>query len=93
MFRNWARTLGLAILVAAVALGCRSQQPNLKPPPAREVLTSPPSEARFNTSVYPKQAMQQDNNLLKKIREGETSPIMPAKGGGLGPSGMTGSRY
>jgi hypothetical protein len=92
MIRTWACVGWLTALLALTALGCRTQPPNTKPPPSPEVLTSPPQEARFNTSVYPKQAFQENDILKKKILEGEASPIMPARGMGMTPSMGPGPR-
>ena len=85
MIRSWARMAWLTAVLGLTALGCRTPPPNVKPTIDPEVLNPPPQEARFNTSVYPKQAFQQDDLLKKKILDGEANSIMPARGSSMGP--------
>lgn len=74
-------------MLALVLIGCRAPQPDLKPPTEPEALRVPPSEARFNSSTYPKEAfLTRDRDPLKKPGD-----IVPAQGFGVGgPSGGPG---
>jgi hypothetical protein len=84
-------TLACGALV--VMLGCRTAQPDLKPPVAKEVLNKPPDEARFNSAAYPKQAMVSDGDPTKKW-DPSAAGAMPTRGmggGGMGGGGMGGA--
>jgi hypothetical protein len=75
MAATWVKITGIGILL--VALGCRHQQPNLKPPPSQEALNTPPQEKRFNTSDYPKEAFI-DRDPLKKLVD--DTQLVPTQG-------------
>ena len=70
---TWAKmaTMGLMLL----ALGCRTPQPNLKPPIAPEALNTPPTENRYNTSTYPKEAFNNRDPLKKFNTDQEITPV------------------
>jgi len=80
-----SRLIGLWLLLAA--LGCRTMPPELKPPPEAEVLNVPPQEARFETSIYPREAFA---NARYDPTKKSDNAVMPAKGMGMGPPGMAG---
>jgi hypothetical protein len=64
----------------ALAGGCRTLPPDVKPPKQPEVLNVPPAEARYDTSVYPKEAFATPDLFKKK----DDNQIMPARGPGMG---------
>ncbi len=79
--------VGLACLA-----GCRTSQPELKPPPQPEVANAPPmTEQRFASPNYPKEAF--NNQDLFRRRETDLTnpgnPILPTRGMMNGPGGMT----
>lgn len=89
---RWLGRVGALGAMMLLALGCRTPQPNLKPPPEREVMNPPPSETRFNTASYPKEAMKQDDPIkLKAASANAPGGGMPGAGGG-GMPGMGGRR-
>ncbi len=75
----WAN-LGLVLLLTL--LGCRSTQPDLKPPVQKEVLNSPPDDMRYNSPSYPKQAMVSDGDPTKKWAGTGAMPPPGGMGGG-----------
>ena len=90
------------VLFVVPSAGCKTYQPDLKPPPAPEVLTVPPKEARFNQSQYPDMAFRDLNSKFARPLDGggimparasTTAPGMSGMGsGGLGSGGMGGVR-
>ena len=94
---GFARSVGMALLLAVVAIGCRTAQPDLKPAPQPEVLTiPPPQEARFGKSEYPAQAfrgLQGQHRLPADSLGGNlmSNPITPASDSTYAPS-MSGGR-
>lgn len=84
---QWLGRAGVLGGLLVLALGCRTPQPNLKPPTEREVMNAPPSEGRFNTPGYPKEAMKMDDPIKMKATAG--GPGAPGMGGG-GMPGMGG---
>jgi hypothetical protein len=99
MARAGSRFVWGALLVVLLA-GCRTPQPDLKPPPQAEVLTKPPTEARFQASQMPDIAFRDMNSQYRKPLDAGGSGILPARGslaspgmmpgGGMGPTGMGG---
>lgn len=83
----WVKVSGLAVMV--LALGCRTQVPNLKPPPAQEAFNAPPSEKRFNTSDYPKEAFN-NRDPLRKVNPDQD--IVPVRGPGANLTGVGAGR-
>jgi len=86
--RKWWVTiswLGAILLLGQV--GCTATQPDLKPPPQKEILNVPPAdETRYSdntTTPYPKDTLNTD--LLRKPG-GNGGPVDPT-GGRMG-SGM-----
>jgi len=76
--RAGAAICGLMILTCLV-VGCRTAQPNLKPPQQPEVGSVPPlSDARYDTPNYPKEAF--NNQDLRRRDPGSDSPIIPTRG-------------
>jgi len=82
-----------AVLVACLVLvvGCRTRQPDLKPTKMEELYTTPPMEARYETSVYPKQAMTTPEDPGRRFFDSRNN-IVPTRGGGM-PGGMGGRGY
>ncbi|MBI3410192.1 MAG: hypothetical protein HY040_17770 [Planctomycetes bacterium] len=79
MGRMWVKLAGLGILGLAL-IGCRTtQQPDLKPPNSPETLTPPPSDARYNSPGYPKEA------LVNRDPQKKPGDIVPAQGFGSQP--------
>lgn len=70
--------LVMAALLLTAALGCRTGKPELKPIDTPEALNMPPSENRFDSPRYPKQALQKDDPF-KKLME-ERDMVVPARG-------------
>ena len=70
--------IGLLVL----AVGCRSTQPTLKPPEEPQRLVLPPSEARYNSSEYPKQALSTPEDPTKRLT------FDPKGAGGMGRNSM-----
>jgi hypothetical protein len=80
----WAKIAGTGLVL--LAFGCRTPQPNLKPPATPEALNTPPQERRFNASDYPKEAFN-DRNPLRKLDVDQ--PVVPVRGPGMpGQPGM-----
>ena len=94
---GFARSVGMALLLAVVAIGCRTAQPDLKPAPQPEVLTiPPPSEARFGKSEYPAQAFRDFQGQYRRPADGVggnlmSNPNTPASGSTYTPP-MSGGR-
>ena len=82
MQRAWRIVLGLGFVL--LILGCRTPKPDLKPAKSAEVLSTPPSEKRFNSSDYPKEAFM-DRNSIKNMND---DLITPAMGKTMSPAGM-----
>ncbi len=88
----------MVAMLLFLAVGCRTAQPNLKPDKQPEVLNTPPQEARFNTSTYPKMAFEdsspKNNPALNKDgvmpTRGSMGGMPGAGGGGGAPGGMNG---
>jgi hypothetical protein len=80
--RSWCVKLGGCLLVT-VLLGCRTLNPDLKPPKQPEVLASPPAEARYDSPLMPREAYANTYNPLQKSAPAQ--PGMPGRGG-MGPS-------
>jgi hypothetical protein len=68
--------LGCVVVMLLVLVGCKTPQPDLKPPPAEEKFTAPPADSRYNT--YPKQAFNDDP--FKKAAITGTQPVIPTRG-------------
>jgi hypothetical protein len=90
--RLWT-DLGCALLL--VVIGCKSTQPDLRPPKQPDVLYKPPDEARYNSPAYPKQALAQSDDPTKKWNPsgaggGSAMPSRGMGGGGMGGGGMGG---
>jgi hypothetical protein len=79
MRSTWFGVCGLVGLMA-LAAGCRTMPPEVKPPKQPEVLSVPPSEPRYNTSVYPKEAFNSSDPFKRK----EDNSVMPARMNGMG---------
>jgi len=85
MRNRWVKTRWLgAILLGLV--GCTATQPDLKPPPQKEVMNVPPTDdSRFSDPTpYPKDTLNTD--LLRK--PGGGGPVDPT-GGRMGGGGMS----
>jgi hypothetical protein len=75
MRTTWVKIVGMGVML--LAFGCRTPKPELKPPTTAEALNTPPSERRFDTSAYPKEAFG-NRDALKKLEADQA--IMPVKG-------------
>jgi hypothetical protein len=92
MAAKWGKCVILAICLAVSMVGCRTAQPNLKPPETPERLVSPPP-GLFDSPEYPKLAFdaQQDPyrrqlDMKAMGQAGGRGSMMPASGmGGMGP--------
>jgi len=82
MHATWVKIAGMGLLL--LAFGCRTPKPNLKPPVTADVISTPPSEKRFDTPVYPKEAFN-NRDELKKLNDQQD--IMPVRGAGTMPGG------
>jgi len=85
------KTLVVAFLALPLTAGCRTPQPNLKPDNQPEVLTKPPSEARFNSSQYPDLAYRDMNDRFRKSNDsGGGNPMLATRGSPMaGPMGSS----
>ena len=81
---KWRKRGALAFM-AAILVGCRTPQPDLKPAKQPEVLHSPPQEARFNDPSMPKEAFNRDNPNKRWRDLTADNAVMPAKGSFGGP--------
>jgi hypothetical protein len=72
---TWVKIAGTLILLV-LAFGCRTPKPDLKPPMTAEALNTPPSEKRFDSSDYPKEAFN-NRDAIRKLDMDQA--IMPAK--------------
>jgi hypothetical protein len=72
------KILGLAMML--LAFGCRTPKPNLKPETKPEVCVTPPSENRFNSPVYPKEAF---NSRDDGRRIDDSAAMQPTPGKSL----------
>jgi hypothetical protein len=88
---GWARRCAGAAMLLALAIGCRTPPPILKPPPAPEELNKPPMEARYDNPEWPKVCTDDPNP--KKAGAGKDESAFSKNGmGGVNPGGMaTGS--
>jgi len=88
--------MGLALVLTASALGCRTSKPDLKPAPQPEVLTVPPKEVRFEKSAYPDLCFRDFHNQFRKPADNMNNPILPTRGpgsmGAMSPGAMGGIR-
>jgi hypothetical protein len=83
---GWIGQVGLVLLFVA---GCRTPQPDLKPPPQEEKLNPPPANARYDS--MPKQAFNVDDPLKRANSlsgGGPNGSVMPTRG--MGSPGMAG---
>ncbi len=72
---------GMGVLL--LALGCRTPKPNLKPDKMPEVANAPPSESRFDSPTYPKQAFADRDPLKKLYPDQDVMPVRGPMQGGL----------
>lgn len=79
MAAKWKGCIFLASLLAVMA-GCRSPQPNLKPDKSPEQFVSPPQEPRYDSSGYPKQAMDPLTDPAKEALDAKNAPGAPSRG-------------
>ena len=83
MTAKWGSCAMLAICLAILA-GCRTAQPNLKPDTTKEQFVLPPmGDARYDTSVYPKQAFETPTDPNRIRFDDKGGGVMPARGGGM----------
>src|SRR5690348_4973181 len=75
----WFGVMGLTGILA-LAAGCRTMPPEVKPPKQPEVLCAPPFEPRYNNSIYPKEAFAAPDPMKRK----EDNAVMPARMNGMG---------
>lgn len=89
MAAKWGCCVMLMICLGILA-GCRTSRPNLKPDTTKEQFVSPPMDARYETSTYPKQAYDTPSDPGKRLFEDKNGMVMPARGG-AGMPGMGGA--
>ena len=92
MTANWASCTILALCMMFAGAGCRTTQPNLKPPETAERLVEPPS--RLETPGYPKLAFDTPDDQARKVLDIRAAGGVPARNmmqGGPGMSGMGGA--
>ena len=75
MSMRWLWLAQIGLLATIVITGCRTTQPDLKPPKQPEVFSGPP--ANFNNN-YPKQAFNSDDPAKRLGLD--PNNITPAKG-------------
>ena len=75
MRATWVKIAGM-VMMLLLAFGCRTPKPDLKPPTTAEVLNTPPSEKRFDSSDYPKEAFNNRDAIRKQQME---EAVMPAQ--------------
>jgi hypothetical protein len=72
----WLKPLCFGACLLVAVLGCRSSQPDLKPPPMPEEFQLPPNETRYSDFVnYPKDTLYQ--SPFKKTTSAQTGPTGP----------------
>lgn len=81
-----------AVLVVCLSLvfGCRTPQPNLKPPKEPEKLVAPPPDARYDTSSYPQVAFDKPVDPGRAALDSKNTPGMPQRGSMMPAGGMSG---
>lgn len=84
MTARWGICACLA-LVLGLSAGCRTRQPDLKPPVEEEKLVAPPDLAKYSTPTYPDQAFDKPVDPTKQLDA--KLPGNGPRGGGAG--GMT----
>jgi hypothetical protein len=87
---HWCKTpLACLALLFVLVLGCRTPQPNLKPPKEKETLNVPPDTAHYNDPAWPEKVVARDDT--QKPKNNDPMGAMGAKGpGGMGAGGMNG---
>lgn len=75
--------LARAGLLLVLVVGCRATSPELQPPTEKEILVTPPSEARYNNPTYPSAAFRDRNRGLKGKLDDLANPALI----GAGPRG------
>jgi hypothetical protein len=86
MAATWARIAGMGLLLLAV--GCKTPQPDLRPPKMAEALNAPPAERRFDVASYPKEAFN-NRDPLKGLNGQELTPVRgPSSPTSMGSPGM-----
>lgn len=86
MQRLWLRLGNLGMMLVLV-IGCKSSQPELKPPTQPEEYNPPPAE--MVSRGYPKEAMKKDD-LLRAQRDSAAGIGKNGFGpGGMGAGGMS----
>jgi hypothetical protein len=58
-----------------LALGCRTPKPELKPPTTAEALSTPPTERRYDTPAYPKEAFNNRDPIKKLNPDQDITPV------------------
>ena len=71
MTAKWRSCIFLAVFLALTA-GCRTPQPDLKPPKAPEKLVAPSDEAKYDTPGYPKAAYDAPTDPSKQAMDPKT---------------------
>jgi hypothetical protein len=89
MIVKWGSCAILALCLATL-VGCRTPTPNLKPPKAEEVYTTPPTGGQYDTPGYPKQAFEKMEDPALKLMD-QKNGVMPQRGGSTMPAGMPGN--
>ncbi|MBI2805406.1 MAG: hypothetical protein HYX68_10555 [Planctomycetes bacterium] len=88
MTAKWGSCIVLMFFLAMLAVGCRTTQPDVKPPKERERLVSPPP-GTLEQPGYPKAAFDAPANPLANFNDMKN--LGPGGRGGMMPSsGMSG---
>jgi hypothetical protein len=82
MNAKWGWITQTGILAMLFVVGCKSSQPDLKPPKQAEVFNPPPANV---SPFYPKQAFNTDDSKPMGLDPGRATS---GRGGGNGMQGM-----
>lgn len=90
MAAKWGMCVFLVISLVMVG-GCRTTQPELKPPQSAEVMRDPPREDRFDTPGYPKAAYEKMSDPAIRMMDTKNG-VAPTRGSMINNAGMGGYR-
>jgi hypothetical protein len=81
------RAAGYSVVagIACLVLGCRTMPPELEPPKQPERLSPPPSETRYDTSTYPKEAFNNRDLFRRRDLEPDQKILPTRMGPGMNP--------
>jgi hypothetical protein len=89
--RKTMRAAGLVffglMVLGSLIVGCRTAQPELRPPKQPEVANVPPlTDARYDTATYPKEAFNNQDIFRRRDLTNQDPSVMPTRGM-MGPGG------